>query len=154
MVKWSEREADNLSSHGSIKGSHPTHLHIVRPTASPVLHSVHPSLLSVLCLSSCCMCTNVTCNSVHPPQLRVLCLSSCCMSTNVTCNSVHPPQLRVRCLSSCCMSTNVTCTSVHPPQLWSSFVLYTITLRNFVVPTRSVWLVILFRETGVVHRIT
>jgi len=31
--------------------------------------------------------------------------------------------------------------------------LYTITLRNFVVPTRSIWLVILFRETGVVHRI-
>jgi len=27
-------------------------------------------------------------------------------------------------------------------------------LRNFVVPTRSVWYVILFRETGVVHRIT
>jgi len=32
--------------------------------------------------------------------------------------------------------------------------LCTITLRNFVVPTRSVWQVILFRETGVVHRIT
>jgi len=32
--------------------------------------------------------------------------------------------------------------------------LYAIALRNFVVPTRSVWLVILFRETGVVHRIT
>jgi len=30
----------------------------------------------------------------------------------------------------------------------------TITLCNFVVPTRSVWYVILFRETGVVHRIT
>jgi len=28
-----------------------------------------------------------------------------------------------------------------------------ITLRNFVVPTRSVWYVILFRETGMVHRI-
>ena len=42
-------------------------------------------------------------------------------------------------------------------------VLYTITLCNFVVPTYSVWwvilfretgVVILFRETGVVHRIT
>jgi hypothetical protein len=33
-------------------------------------------------------------------------------------------------------------------------VLYTITLRNFVVPTRSVWWVNLFRETGVLHRIT
>ena len=33
-------------------------------------------------------------------------------------------------------------------------VLYTITLRNFVIPTRSVWWVILFRETGVLHRIT
>jgi len=31
---------------------------------------------------------------------------------------------------------------------------YTITLRNFVVPTLSIWYVILFRETGVVHRIT
>ena len=31
---------------------------------------------------------------------------------------------------------------------------YTITLRNFVVPTRSIWYVILFRETGVVHRST
>jgi len=30
---------------------------------------------------------------------------------------------------------------------------WTITLRNFVVPTRSVWWVILLRETGVVHRI-
>ena len=28
----------------------------------------------------------------------------------------------------------------------------TITLHNFVVPTRSVWLVIFFQETGVVHR--
>jgi len=32
--------------------------------------------------------------------------------------------------------------------------LYAITLCNFVVPTRSVRYVILFRETGVVHRIT
>jgi len=31
---------------------------------------------------------------------------------------------------------------------------YTVTLRNFVVPTCSVREVILFRETGVVHRIT
>ena len=29
-----------------------------------------------------------------------------------------------------------------------------ITLRNLVVPTRTVWQVILFRETGVVQRIT
>jgi len=39
---------------------------------------------------------------------------------------------------------------------WKTFhiilhVLYTITLRNFVVPTRSVWWEILFRETGVVQ---
>jgi len=31
---------------------------------------------------------------------------------------------------------------------------YTVTLRNFFVRTLSVWSVILFRETGVVHRIT
>jgi len=31
---------------------------------------------------------------------------------------------------------------------------HTITVSNFVVPTRSVRLVVLFRETGVVHRIT
>jgi len=31
---------------------------------------------------------------------------------------------------------------------------YTITLCNFVVPMCSVWWVILFRETGVVRRIT
>jgi len=32
--------------------------------------------------------------------------------------------------------------------------LYTITLITVFVPTYSVWYVILFRETGVVHRIT
>ena len=36
----------------------------------------------------------------------------------------------------------------------SYFIVYTITLRNFVVPTRSVWKVILFWETGEVYRIT
>jgi len=34
------------------------------------------------------------------------------------------------------------------------FKFYTITLRNFVVVTHSVWYVILFQETAVVHRIT
>jgi len=34
-----------------------------------------------------------------------------------------------------------------------NIVIYTIALCNFVAPTCSVWLVILFRETGVVHRI-
>jgi len=32
--------------------------------------------------------------------------------------------------------------------------LYTITFCNFLVPTSSIWWVILFQETGVVHRIT
>jgi len=36
----------------------------------------------------------------------------------------------------------------------SYFIVYTITLRSFVVRTRSVWKMILFWETGVVHRIT
>ena len=36
----------------------------------------------------------------------------------------------------------------------STFSVCTITLRIIVVPTCSVWQVILFRETGVVHRIT
>jgi hypothetical protein len=31
MVKWSEREADNLLSYEGIKGSYVTHLHVVRP---------------------------------------------------------------------------------------------------------------------------
>jgi len=33
-------------------------------------------------------------------------------------------------------------------------VLYTITIITMFVPTYSVWYVILFRETGVVHQVT
>ena len=40
------------------------------------------------------------------------------------------------------------------PHLLQFIMLYTITIRNFIVPTCWVWAVILFRETGVVHRIT
>jgi len=35
-----------------------------------------------------------------------------------------------------------------------SCTLYTITLITMLIPTYSVWYAILFRETGVVHRIT
>jgi len=38
--------------------------------------------------------------------------------------------------------------------LWDECSLHDHPLRNIVVPTRSVWYVILFRERGVVHRIT
>jgi len=34
------------------------------------------------------------------------------------------------------------------------FIFYTITLINMSIPTYSVWYVVLFQETGVVHRIT
>jgi len=75
-------------------------------------------------------------------------------------------------LSSCCSETSVIQqhkVSNNPydrrPHLYSGGsprccifkqefrIIYTITLRNFVVPTCSVWSVILFRETGVIHRI-
>ena len=39
-------------------------------------------------------------------------------------------------------------------QNWLQMILYMITLITVFVPTYSVWYVILFRETGVVHRIT
>ena len=126
MVKWSEREADILSSYEGTKGSYPTHLHVVRPpdlrvqlsfffcisTNVTCTHSVHPPQQRVQLSFFFCISTNGTCtHSVHPPQLRLRCLSSfVCPPTSPVLHSVHPLQLRLIFLSSCYMSTNVVCT--------------------------------------------
>ena len=101
--------------------------------------------------NSMCLHGSCRCQSGYLQFRRHTCLSR--KYTFITLDILFVSFLKTTTILMLCIYGNKTNFCIHriPKNAKRNFTLYTITLITMFVPTHSVWYVILFRETGVVH---